>query len=46
MEGAILRSAWVTGAKTALFAPGTVDAYGPKVVRTGYGRTLSLPFTP
>ncbi len=44
--GTILRSAWASGAKTVLFASGTVDPYGPKVVRSAMGAHFHLDVRP
>lgn len=40
--GALLRSAAAANAGAALLAPGTVDAYNPKVVRSGMGAHFKL----
>ncbi len=41
--GTLLRSAAAAGADAALLAPGTVDAFNPKVVRAGMGAHFRLP---
>ncbi|MCX7624488.1 MAG: RNA methyltransferase [Thermomicrobium sp.] len=41
--GTLLRSAWGAGAHAVLLAPGTVDAYNPKVVRAAAGAHFHLP---
>lgn len=41
--GTILRSAEASGVGQVLLAPGTVDAYNPKVVRGGMGAHFRLP---
>jgi TrmH family RNA methyltransferase len=41
--GALLRSAAAARADAALLAPGTVDAFNPKVVRAGMGAHFRLP---
>lgn len=41
--GTILRTAAAAGADGALLAPGSVDAYNPKVVRGAMGAHLRLP---
>jgi TrmH family RNA methyltransferase len=41
--GTLLRAAAAVGAAVALLAPGTVDAYNPKVVRGGMGAHFHLP---
>lgn len=41
--GTLLRAAAAVGAAAALLAPGTVDAYNPKVVRGGMGAQFHLP---
>lgn len=41
--GALLRSAAAAGVGTAFLAPGTVDAFNPKVVRAGMGAHFRLP---
>ncbi len=41
--GAILRTAAAAGADGALLAPGTADAYAPKVVRAAMGAHFRLP---
>ncbi|MCJ7694867.1 MAG: RNA methyltransferase, partial [Anaerolineaceae bacterium] len=41
--GTILRSAEAAGAQGVLLAPGTTDAYSPKVVRAGMGAHFRLP---
>ncbi len=41
--GALLRSAAAAGVDAALLAPGTVDAFNPKVVRAGMGAHFRLP---
>jgi TrmH family RNA methyltransferase len=41
--GSLLRSAEATGAEAVLLAPGTVDAFSPKVVRAGMGAHFHLP---
>ncbi len=43
--GAILRTADAAGAEAVYLAPGTVDAYNPKVVRAGMGAHFHLPIT-
>jgi TrmH family RNA methyltransferase len=41
--GTILRTAAAAGVELALLAPGTVDAYNPKVVRSAMGAHFRLP---
>ena len=41
--GTLLRSAEAAGVQQALLAPGTVDAFSPKVVRAGAGVHFRLP---
>src|SRR3990172_3571067 len=41
--GAILRTADAAGVQAVCLAPGTVDAYNPKVVRAGMGAHFHLP---
>ncbi len=41
--GTILRTATAAGVELALLAPGTVDAYNPKVVRGAMGAHFRLP---
>jgi len=41
--GTLLRSAAAAGAQAALLPPGTVDAFAPKVVRSGMGAHFRLP---
>jgi TrmH family RNA methyltransferase len=41
--GAILRTADAAGAQAVFLAPGTVDAYNPKVVRAAMGAHFHLP---
>ena len=41
--GTILRTAEATGVQGVLLAPGTTDAYAPKVVRAGMGAHFRLP---
>ncbi len=41
--GTILRSAEASGVGQVILAPGTVDAYNPKVVRGGMGAHFRLP---
>lgn len=41
--GTMLRTAGAAGVDAVLLAPGTVDAYNPKVVRGGMGAHLRLP---
>jgi RNA methyltransferase, TrmH family len=41
--GTLLRTAEAAGADGLLLAPGTVDAYSPKVVRAGMGAHFHLP---
>ncbi len=41
--GTLLRSAAAAGAQAALLSPGTVDAFSPKVVRSGMGAHYRLP---
>lgn len=41
--GTLLRTAEATGADAVLLAPGTVDAFSPKVVRAGMGAHFHLP---
>ncbi|MBI3244477.1 MAG: RNA methyltransferase [Chloroflexi bacterium] len=41
--GTLLRSAAAAGVDAALLAPGTVDAFNPKVVRAGMGAHFRLP---
>ncbi len=43
--GTILRSAEAAGVAQVILAPGTVDAYGPKVVRAGMGAHFRLSLT-
>lgn len=44
--GTILRTAAAAGAGAVLLAPGTVDAYTPKVVRAAMGAHFRLPIYP
>lgn len=41
--GTILRAAEAAGSEGVIIAPGTVDAYNPKVVRAGMGAHFRLP---
>jgi len=41
--GAILRSAAAAGVEAVLLAPGSVDAYNPKVLRAGMGAHFRMP---
>ena len=41
--GTLLRSAWAAGVQAVLLPPETVDAYSPKVVRSGMGAHFHLP---
>jgi len=41
--GTLLRSAEAVGVQGALFGPGTVDPFNPKVVRAGMGTHFRLP---
>ena len=41
--GTLLRSAAAAGVQAALLSPGTVDAFSPKVVRSGMGAHFRLP---
>ena len=41
--GTILRTAQATGVGAVICAPGTVDPYSPKVVRSGMGAQFDLP---
>jgi TrmH family RNA methyltransferase len=41
--GTLLRSAVAAGVQAVLCAPGTADAYAPKVVRSGMGAHFRLP---
>lgn len=41
--GTILRTAEAAGARPVLLAPGTTDAFAPKVVRAGMGAHFRLP---
>lgn len=41
--GTLLRTAAAAGVQTALLTPGTADAFGPKVLRTGMGAHFRLP---
>jgi len=41
--GTILRTAEAAGAQAVILAPGTVDAWSPKVVRSGMGSHFRLP---
>jgi TrmH family RNA methyltransferase len=41
--GTILRTAMAGGVQTVLLAPGSVDAFAPKVVRAGMGAHFRLP---
>jgi len=41
--GTLLRSAAAAGVQAVLLAPGTTDAYAPKVVRAGMGAHFRLP---
>jgi RNA methyltransferase, TrmH family len=41
--GTLLRSAAAAGVQTALLAPGTTDAYAPKVLRAAMGAHFRLP---
>jgi len=41
--GTILRSAAAAGVQAAFLAPGTVDAFSPKVLRAGMGAQFRLP---
>jgi RNA methyltransferase, TrmH family len=41
--GTILRSAWAVGVDVVLCAPGTADAYNPKVVRAAMGAHFRVP---
>jgi RNA methyltransferase, TrmH family len=43
--GTILRTADAAGVDAAFLAPGTVDAYNPKVVRAAMGAHFHLPMT-
>lgn len=43
--GAILRTADAAGVQAVFLAPGTVDAYNPKVVRAAMGAHFHLPIT-
>jgi TrmH family RNA methyltransferase len=41
--GAILRTAWGAGVQSVLLAPGTADAFNPKVVRAAMGAHFYVP---
>lgn len=44
--GTIMRTAAAAGVSGVLLAPGCVDPFNPKVVRSGMGAHLRLPFRP
>jgi RNA methyltransferase, TrmH family len=44
--GTVLRTAWGAGVDAALLAPGTADAFNPKVVRAAMGAHFFLPLVP
>jgi RNA methyltransferase, TrmH family len=44
--GAILRTASAAGVQAVLLAPGTVDPYSPKVIRSAMGAHFRLPVHP
>lgn len=44
--GTLLRTAEAAGAEGVLLAPGTVDAFSPKVIRAGMGAHFRLPIHP
>ena len=41
--GTLLRTAWAAGMQAVLLAPGTADAFSPKVLRAGMGAQFRLP---
>jgi RNA methyltransferase, TrmH family len=41
--GAILRTAWAAGVGAVFLAPGTIDPFNPKIIRSGMGAHFFVP---